>query len=341
MQGLQRYLSVIAQKPSQIQDGYLAGTKQARIHEETTGLLFAGMGGSGATAHLIRDSCTRALQIPFTIVQHYQMPNHVRDGWHTLALSYSGDTEETLSVAEESKNRGVPVTAFTVGGKLADIADEIVWQKDGYQPRMATAHAWFSALGYLEGSKILKDHVPVKEAASAAAEITETCGPNIPESKNEAKQLARILVDKIPQIYATPAFQGSANYLRCMINENAKKIAGVELIPECNHNDLNGWAQDELRSEFACLALSHANQNPGIKKRLAFMEKWYKEHGILWHHHQFEHVETFQEHVVAQVKAIQFADYVSIYMAQLRGVDPMDIRVIRELKEELSPDESQ
>jgi glucose/mannose-6-phosphate isomerase len=333
--GIDFYFDVIAQKPEQLRAGYKIGFEGREPHENTKGLLFTGMGGSGATAHLIRDACTRALQIPFTIVQHYKMPNHVRDGWHTLALSYSGDTEETLSVTEESLDRGVPVTAFTSGGALAVMADEVVIQPAGYQPRMAIGHAWFSALGYLEGSKILKDKVPVEEAARAAARITETCGPHVPEKDNEAKKLAKILVDKIPQIYATPAFQGSANYFRCMINENAKKIAGVELIPECNHNDLNGWAEDERRADFACLTLSHGNQNPGIQKRIDFMKEWYEEHGILWHHHEFPPVNTFQDHVVAQVEAIQFADYVSVYMAQLRGVDPTDIKAIIALKEKL------
>lgn len=330
----QDFIGSIRGKADLVRTGYDVGRSHA-APLDPEGLLFTGMGGSGATANLIRDACTRAMELPFSIVQHYQIPHHVQEGWRTIALSYSGDTEETLQVARDSRARGVPVTAFTTGGKLADHADVVVPQPTGYQPRVALAHPWFSVLGYLEGSGILLEKTPVEEAARAVEDMDRLCGPDVPESQNEAMQAARRLVDKIPQLYATPAFYGVGAYFRAMLNENAKKIAGLEPIPECNHNDLMGWGGDPLREHFTVMVLSHGEQNPEIRKRIAFMEQAYKSWGLSWHHHEFAPIHSFAEHVVEQARAIQFADYVSFYVAMMRGVDPAQIKAITALKSAL------
>lgn len=322
----------IREKADLMAQGFRAGQEAARPDLEADGLLFAGMGGSGATAHLVRDACTRAMDHPFTVVQHYQIPHHVKPSWHTLALSYSGDTEETVTVARDARARGVPVTAFTQGGRLADVADRVVLQPAGYQPRVALGHAWMSVLGFLEGSGVLNEATPVRQASAAVREVDAACGADVPEEDNEAKRLARKLLEPIPQIYATPAFHGAAQYFRAMLNENAKKIASVELIPECNHNDLMGWGGDPNREHFTALVLSHAEQNPEIMKRIAFMEERYQQWGVDWHHLAFHAVHSYSEHVVEQARCIQLADYTSYYLAMLRGVDPAEIKAIDALK---------
>lgn len=329
------FLAAIEKKADWIGEGFQAGKDAADGPLRPKGLLFAGMGGSGITANLVKDACTRVLDLPFTIVKHYQFPNHVKPDWHCMALSYSGNTEETLAVAREAKARGVPRTGFTTGGALQDEVDVVVPQPPGYHPRVSMTHAWFSMLGYLEGSGLLNEPVPVQEAADAVRDVDATCGAHVPEDQNEARQLARILVDKIPQIYATPAFYGSGLFFRAVLNENAKKIAHVELVPECNHNDFTGWGGDANRDHFTVLVLSHASQNPEIQKRLGFMEERYRAWGLPWRHHRFNSVETFRDHVIEQARAIQFLDYAAYYVAELRGVDPGEIKEILALKEHL------
>lgn len=336
----QGFLQAIQEKSRLIQDGFAAGLDAAPKDLEPKGLLFAGMGFSGVSSNLVKDACTRQLDVPLTVVKHYQFPRHVKDDWHLLAVSYSGSTEETLSVAKEAKARGVAATAFSTGGPIQELADHHVPQPTGYQPRAALGYAWFSILGYLQGAGILQGEVPVDEAARAVAEVDDACGPHVPENQNEAKQLARKLYDKIPQIYATPSMYGVGLHFQGMLNENAKKIADVDLVPECNHNDLTGWGDDPLRKHFTCLALSHAHQNPEIQERLAFMRERYTGWGIPWHHHVFRGIDSFEEHVVEQARAIQFLDYASFYTAMLRGVDPSEIREIKGLKARLRGEEA-
>lgn len=327
----------VADKPRLIQEGFKAGRDAAPDRLKADGLLFSGMGFSGVGADLVKDAATRSLEIPVAVVKHYQFPHHVRKGWHTLAVSYSGETEETLAVVRDSLARGVPVTAFTTGGTLASIVDRIVPQPTGYQPRAALAYTWFSLLGFLEGSRLLAERVPVADCVAAVRGVDATCGPKVKGKKNPARVLADALWNKIPQIYATPSFFGVGLHFRGMLNENAKKIADVDLVPECNHNDLTGWGGDgKFRRHFAILELSHAEQNPQMRKRLQYMRRLYEGWGLAWYAHVSKPIHSFAEHVIEQARTVQFLDYVSLYVAEKKGVDPKDIKEIVGLKRYLS-----
>ncbi|MEK6986096.1 MAG: SIS domain-containing protein [Candidatus Thermoplasmatota archaeon] len=330
------FLPAIQSKARLIQEGHAAGRAGAPARLAADGLLFAGMGFSGMCANLVKDAATRSLELPFSIVKHYQFPHHVTKGWHCLAITYSGETEETLAVVETAQKRGVDVTAFSTGGTIAKRVARNVPQPVGYQPRAAFGYSWFSVLGFLEGSGLLKDRVPLAEAVEAVREVDASCGPQVPEAKNEAKQLARLLHRPIPQIYATPAFYGVGLHFRGMLNENAKKIADVDLVPESNHNDLTGWGGDvENRRHFTVLALSHGNQNPQLRKRLTYMEERYRGWGVRWTNLTANPIDSFADHVVEQARMIQFLDYTSVYVAALKGEDPAEIREIKALKAHL------
>ena len=198
------FVAAIQRKAELLQAGHKAGLEHSRPGLHADGLLFTGMGFSGFAADLVRDAATRDLDIPFTVIKHYQFPHHVKPSWHVIAMSYSGDTEETLTVTKEALRRGVDVTAFATGGKLATIVKRVVPQPQGYQPRAAFAHNWFSVLGFLEGSGLLKERVPVEACVTAVEGVDRTCGPEVPEDENEAMQLARKLAAPIPKVYATP-----------------------------------------------------------------------------------------------------------------------------------------
>jgi glucose/mannose-6-phosphate isomerase len=332
----ENFLPSIQGKAKLLEAGYKAGLAAAHKGLEAKGLLFTGMGFSGMAANLIQDAATRQLDIPFTVVKHYQFPHHVKPGWHVLAVSYSGETEETLSVVKTAMDRHVDVTSFATGGTLTRLAPRNVPQPQGFQPRAAFGHTWFSILGFLEGSGLLRERLPLKDVVAAVRSVDEDCGPDVEVDQNEAKQLARTLWRKVPWIYATPAFYGVGLHFRGMLNENAKKIAGIDLVPESNHNDLTGWSGDvDNRRHFTVVALSHGNQNPQLRKRLTYMEERYRSWGVAWTNLQASPVESYASHVVEQARMIQFLDYTSVYVAQLKGEDPAEIREIKALKSHL------
>src|SRR5687767_7303663 len=71
------FLDQIAGKAELVEAGYSAGRAQADPRLDPAGLLFAGMGGSGAAAMLVRDAAARTMERPFTITQHHAVPRHV------------------------------------------------------------------------------------------------------------------------------------------------------------------------------------------------------------------------------------------------------------------------
>jgi hypothetical protein len=181
----------------------------------------------------------------------------------------------------------------------------------------------------------------VEDCVAAVEEVDATCGPEVQEDDNEAMQLARKLAGPVPKIYATPSFYGVATHFRGTLNENAKKIAELDNVPECNHNDLTGWGGDrDNRRHYAVVCLSHTEQNPEMRKRLTFMEQKYREWGVPWHNKTFRGLHSFKGHVVEQARAVQFFDYVSVYVAALRGQDPANIRDIAALKAFLRKDKA-
>src|SRR5438445_11545784 len=91
------FLRQVQGKARLVETGFRAGLEAAVPELQADGLLLAGMGGSGATGLLVRDAAARVLDVPLTVVRNYNLPRHVKPGWHALAVSYSGRTEETLA----------------------------------------------------------------------------------------------------------------------------------------------------------------------------------------------------------------------------------------------------
>lgn len=330
----QDYLGSLLDKASMLRRGYAAGLAAADEPLEPRGLLFAGMGFSGISANFIKDACTRVMDTPFTIVKHYQFPNHVRPDWLTIAVSYSGETEETLCQARAARDRGVPLVSLSTGGTMASLPGTHIQLEAGHQPRAATAFSWAAILGFLQGSGMLPD-VPIERMAKAVERVDNEAGPRQPVAANPAKQLATALLQKIPQIYATPSLQGVGLHFRGMINETAKKIADVDLVPECNHNDLMGWTQDPHRDAFAVVCLSHAAQRAEMDARLAFMREAYGSWGIPWHDLRQPAIQSWEDHLEAQAGLLQTVDLTAFYMAMLGDHDPSAIPAIQALKARL------
>ena len=58
-----------------------------------------GMGGSGVAGDILQAVGTASLPVPLTVLRHYRTPAFVGSRTLAFAISYSGDTEETLEMA--------------------------------------------------------------------------------------------------------------------------------------------------------------------------------------------------------------------------------------------------
>src|SRR5262249_4348855 len=83
-----------------------------------------GMGGSGIAGNVLQAVGTATVPLPVTVLKHYPTPAFVGESTLAFALSYSGDTEETVEMARGALAAGATLIAISSGGELARLAGE-------------------------------------------------------------------------------------------------------------------------------------------------------------------------------------------------------------------------
>jgi glucose/mannose-6-phosphate isomerase len=300
-----------------------------------TNLVLMGMGGSGLATDLVIDLLD--LKIPAQSVKDYTLPAYVGRDSLVIINSFSGNTEEALSVLQESARRRAQTVIITKGGALLGLAKThevphvvLEW---AHQPRMGIFLHMRALMTVLERYKVIDD-TPLADMAGLAPWLQDTSREwekSVPTKQNLAKQLALKCVGKTPLIY-TAASRGSLAYKwKISFNENAKNVAYCNVFPEFNHNDFQGWTSHPVQKPFAILTLRSANDHPQIAKRFDLTDK------LLSGMRPASIDVTLQgETLMAQLLyGCVLADFVTCYTAILNGVNPDSVDLIERFKKEL------
>ena len=113
-------LKVIEEFPHQCKTA-LSLTKGISVSGKVDKIIIAGMGGSAVGGDLLK-LYLHDLKIPVMTVRDYKLPNFVDENTLVFAVSYSGNTEETLSAFEDAQKKKAKIVAVTSGGKLGEMA---------------------------------------------------------------------------------------------------------------------------------------------------------------------------------------------------------------------------
>ena len=62
------------------------------------------------------------MPVPVTVVKGYEAPAFVGAGTLCFAISYSGDTEETVEAAQQAAAAGARMVVLSTGGALGELA---------------------------------------------------------------------------------------------------------------------------------------------------------------------------------------------------------------------------
>ena len=209
----------------------------------TETVLVCGMGGSAISGDLAAAAIPSAL---IAVNKGYSLP-----GWAAglrplvVAVSYSGNTEETRSAVAEALTLDLPVAVVAGAGALGELADQrqlpIVRVPTGLQPRAALGYLTGGVLRLLESAGIAEDQTePLREAASVVAELwgDGRVGP----AGSLALDLADGLAGRLSLIYGSSGLTAPvAQRWKTQINENGKRPAFWSLLPELDHNEIVGW----------------------------------------------------------------------------------------------------
>ncbi len=299
-------------------------------------VLVAGMGGSGIAGDFAT-ALTFGSQGRVTVHKSYApLPGWVDEARPLLvAISYSGNTEETLSSAGGAGD-GVPVLTLTTGGELARVSSERGWPSitvpTGVQPRAAVGYLLGAVVRVVAAVGLLPDQAtPLSEAADLAdRELAEGS-----QSWRAASNISEKLGGRIPIVYGGGPITGAvAQRWKTQINENAKTPAWFSVLPELDHNELVGWEAmpDLTLRHLGIVALTDASDHPRVRARLSHSRDL-TEFAVPW----VGEVAARGESPLARlVSLIVMGDLVSFTMAGHAGVDPVPVPTIEKLKKLLA-----
>jgi len=316
----------------------LAGSIVLPDIQAVSNIVITGLGGSAIGGDLLRVYTADKIPVPVTVNRDYTLPGFVGPDTLVLAVSYSGNTEETLSAYEEARRRGASIVAITTGGRLGELAREhgfpVIGVPAGIMPRSAIGYLFIPALMILHRLGLLSDPAgDIMRMAGHIEEVRERLGPAIPEEKNLAKQIALKLYNKIPVIWgAAGATEAVAQRWKGQINENAKAPAYWNVFPELNHNEIVGFQfPAEILKKIHVIMLRDGQDHPRVQKRIEITKRIIS--GAV---DGYTEVWATGDNLLARLFSLIYTgDYASLYLAALYGADPGPVRVIDYLKKEL------
>ena len=84
-----------------------------------------GMGGSGIAGDVLAAVAGPFMPVPVTVAKGYEAPASVGEGTLCFAISYSGDTEETVEAAQAAAVAGARMVVLSTGGELGRLAARV------------------------------------------------------------------------------------------------------------------------------------------------------------------------------------------------------------------------
>ncbi len=277
-------------------------------------VVISGMGGSGIAGRIFQELYHEK---PIIVNDGYEIPEWVNASTLFVAISYSGNTEETISAATRAHSAGATIVKISSGGKLSKLPGLQVTVPGGVQPR--------SALGYL-----LAPLLNSFGLLSTARDRVYRLMGSVDDDNNFLKSIASEIAGSqlIPLILTLPGFTSTGIRWKTQFNENAKLMAFSLNFPELDHNDIMAFEKSYLREKFFPIVIGDT-ANKQVTKRVRITSELT---GL-----KFSTIRPRGESLLEKVLyTIHCGDYLSYYTSLFRKLDPEDVGIIEKLKSELA-----
>jgi glucose/mannose-6-phosphate isomerase len=296
---------------------------------------FIGIGSSAIGGQLIADWLSRESRAPMVVSRGYDLPSFVDEKTLAFAVSYSGNTDETITAFQQALDRGSSIVSLTSGGSLEGLSEKhglpLILIPKGLRPRAALPYQFFALATVLNRlSLIPSSWAEVNEAIKILEELRGKMEPTVPVNENPAKKLAMNLNGKVPFVYGPPLFDAVAYRLATQLNENSKVPAASGAFPELFHNAVLGCEGPEVALRPLCILLI---RDPGETAKIArkidrFRGLFDRQIGGI------VNIEAEGRGKLARMLSVLYiGDYVSAYLGLLYGKDPSSTDAIDELKQ--------
>jgi glucose/mannose-6-phosphate isomerase len=294
-------------------------------------ILFTGMGGSAIGGHMASSLLKSVSDVPVTVNRNYTVPTWIGSRSLVIAISYSGETEETIAAAREALKRGSRVVAVCSGGTLAQVVKkgkgDAIIVPGGLQPRAALGLLAIPPLYALERFGLMKADERVRDAIKVVSDVSARIRPDVPMERNESKKLATEIHGTTPVIYGVGPYTSVARRIANQMSENAKVMAFAGALPEMDHNDLVGWSGEDKARHFSATFITDGTEGSQMKARLDLTRR------LIGKRAKVLEIKPEGKRLLSKIlSATHVGDFASVYVALGRGVDPTPVDVIGELK---------
>ena len=301
--------------------------------DEVNSVVVLGMGGSGIAGDIVAAVAGPFMPVPVVVAKSYELPAFVGEGTLVFAVSFTGDTEETVEATSEAAVQGAKVVVVSGGGELTRLGEAwgapmVSVPEDIPQPRAGVGALAVPPLIALEEIGLFPG---ARRWVDEAVRRLTTRRDELTGDDSIVTDLARQIGRTIPLIYGGGSIGAvAAQRWKTQMNENAKVPAFWNAQPELCHNEIAGWGQhgDLTRQAITLVALRHDFEHPQVMRR-------------------FELVFRMVDEVVADIVQIQaegdgqlaqlldlilVGDLTSLHMALNEGIDPGPAPALDEIK---------
>ena len=325
--------------PENIKDAIALGDSliPKNSYDNIQNIIIAGMGGSAIGGDVVSVLESSNIKIPLMVCRDYSLPNWANQNTLVICSSYSGNTEETLSIFNQSLNLGAKVCGITTGGillkQLKEFEKDYIIIPSGLQPRAAIAYSFIPIIKFLEKLCIIESdfNLWIQKTLISLKENRDLYINQ--DDNNPVYRLAKNIYNKIPIIYSdNSTMRVNGVRLKGQICENAKMLAYCNDLPELNHNEIVGWENNKNILESLCVIwLKDYADNRRTKYRQKISQSILEEMNIDQYFIEVKG-ESFQERFLHMMF---YGDWLSFWCAILHHTDPSPVEKIIRLKEEL------
>jgi glucose/mannose-6-phosphate isomerase len=309
-------------------------------YSDVENVVFAGMGGSAIAGDIVKDWAEKEVKIPMEAVRGYHLPAYAAENTLVFLISYSGNTEETLSCMLDAAQRGCKMISISSNGALARATQALGLPLIGL-PKMAAARVSFpylvaplpyllAKLNILSLNKVEKE---MHKATEMVGELTKKYAIGVPFEKNFTKKAAFQIFGTVPVIYSYGLYRSVALRFKTQINENCKLPARFDFFPELDHNEIMGWeAEKQILKHYTLILLRGPEEPEEVKTRIEVLkEKFFKKAKSMME------IQARGQTTLTRIFHLIFtADMITLYLSVLRRRDPVASQTFEILKYQMT-----
>lgn len=317
--------------------------KLPKEYKDIDHVVVNGMGGSNLGAYIVKSLFIRELKVPITIEPGYDVPGFTNSKTLYILSSFSGNTEETLSVFEKARKKKAKILGITAkgNGKLEHLMHQ--YKIPGYifepkfdlamQPRLGIGYSVFGLAALMSKAGVFKfDFSKAEEISKKLDQWSKKLRAYVPAKSNPAKKLALEIYGKIPVFIGSEHLTGNLHAMRNQINETSKLFATYLTLPDMNHHALEGLQHpNHIQDDLVFVFFDSIQYNHRIQKRSRLTREVAEKN----------HIKTVQykvragDRLLESLEVLQLGTWLSFYLSVLYDTNPQVIPWVDWFKKKL------